>query len=200
MNWGTETVSSSFAANAGVVSHTETRGSQRTTGEANASIANAFGNVEGAATTQPGFLGIGERTVGSGVSIVGMNITQATTMREAIATYCSDITTYINGLQPTADATMAFQSQQVNEALANYMASVKTYCMNLVSQLLSFSDKLADVANQWQAAAANMATQINSTAGDNFASGVAYTEQVTINGNDTGGAATGTPSATTPLN
>lgn len=200
MNWGIETVSSEFAANAGINTTADTRSAQRTTTDANASTAAAFDNVQGAATTQSVFFGLGEVTVGSGISIVGMNITQASKMREAIATYCSGITTYINGFDATAEATGAFKSQQVNEALANYMGSVKTYCMNLVSQLLAFSDKLANVANQWQAAAGKMAEQINATSGDNFATGTAYTEGVTLNQNDTGGTAAGSASGTAPLN
>ena len=57
------------------------------------------------------------------------------------------------------------------------MENVKTYCINLVSQLLAFNDKLRDVRNQWQQYTSNLAGNINSTAGQ-YATGTRYTESI----------------------
>jgi len=114
-------------------------------------------------------------------SIVGINVTQVPAMREAIENYCGEIETYLRDLDPTADATVAFKSEEVQKALLTYMDVVKTYCLNLVSQLRAFSDKLADVYNQWQVSTGNMASSINSTSGNAFASGSTYSSSVELN-------------------
>lgn len=112
-----------------------------------------------------------------GSSIVGMNINGVGDVRNAIDNYCSDIETYLRNLDPTANSDVAFKSDEVKAALANYMEQVSAYCMNLVSQLRAFSDKIADARNQWQAATGQMADKIGQNSGS-FSTGSQYQSNI----------------------
>ncbi|MBE6155824.1 MAG: hypothetical protein E7164_03600 [Firmicutes bacterium] len=166
-NWQTDTITSSFDTMGGANKIVSDRGAQRS--------ASSVGTHK-----TGGFLGIGAKTVSNlpASSIVGMNVNEVENMREAIEDYCAAIENYLKGLNPTADATIAFKSEEVNAALRDYMEKVKEYCLNLVSQLRAFSDKLADVRNQWQTASQNIAETIGSTSGSAFASGTTYTRTI----------------------
>lgn len=155
MNFQTDTIASSFDANAAFTNLQSEREGQRTGGGSG-----FFGSLFADTT-----------------SVVGINVNEVTNMRAAINTYCEGIENYLKQLNPTADASMAFKSEEVTAALESYMESVKTYCMNLVSQLRAFSDKLADVKNQWEAYAEAMAGNINSASGA-FATGSRYSETI----------------------
>ena len=62
-------------------------------------------------------------------------------------------------------------------ALRSYLNTVKTYCINLTSNLLAFSDKLADVRDAWTQGSQSMASGINSSNSSvSSAAGSRYTE------------------------
>ena len=133
-------------------------------------IAGAIGNVANE-------LGIG----GIGTSVVGLKTSEIGSMTAAIELYCANIMSYLNGLNPAADSETAFKGPQVKEALEQYMRQVQTYCSRLTSQLQSFSDKLNDVANQWNEYARGLAGNINTASGD-YAVGEDYKTEVRYNG------------------
>lgn len=161
MNWETNTVSSGFNAETGSITAINNRDAQRS---------NVFMNGVERSLISGGFFGINN-------TVVGMNVAEVTNMRNAIEEYCQNIENYLNGLNPAAEATDAFKGEAVNQALTTYMNNVTTYCKNLVSQLRAFSDKLADVKNQWEKATQNMGETIRSTSGSSFAQGSAYGNQ-----------------------
>ena len=165
MNWNTDTITSAFDAAAGATKTAADRAAQRT--------ASSVG------THSTGFLGLGGQVSNlDSSSIVGMNVNEVENMRNAIEDYCGNIETYLRNLNPTANSDVAFKSEEVKAALTTYMENVKTYCLNLVSQLRAFSDKLADVRNQWQLATQNMAETVSSTSGSAFASGSTYNRTI----------------------
>lgn len=155
--------------------------------EASVSNFDAAGNTVntiGDRSAQRGASGVGTHTTGhlwwkqdvsnlEQSSVVGIDAGQVSSMREAIRTYTDNIINYVNGLNPEANANVAFKGEKVQESLTNYMSQLKTYCVNLVSQLLAFSDKLADVEAQWTKAVESMSTTVGTTSSD-FAVGSKY--------------------------
>ena len=173
MNFQTDTVTSSFDASASMNAMQGERDGQRTgnLGSAyNAMVSNGQNSLMGWATEQLGFGGYDS-------SVVGINVNEINSMINAITDYCNAIETYLRDLNPAADSELAFKGEEVKAALNTYMENVKAYCINLVSQLLAFNDKLRDVRNQWQQYTSNLAGNINSTAGQ-YATGTRYTESI----------------------
>ena len=161
-DWNTGASASNFDASVSTTGTIDSRSSQR--------------SASGVGTHKGGFLWSKDISNLEQSSVVGINVNEIPNMRNAINDYCSEIENYVNGLNPEAEATMAFKSEEVNLALKKYMDDVKTYSINLVSQLRAFSDKLADVKSQWEAASQTMSETIGSTSGSNFATGTRYTE------------------------
>ena len=175
MNFQTDTVASSFDA---------TSGMNAMQGERNAQRSNVFefaaANSDMQGYSNNGFRdnflesrGIG----GSNNSVVGINVNEINSMVNAITEYCEAIENYIQGLNPAADSELAFKGEEVKAALNAYMDNVKLYCVNLVSQLLAFNDKLRDVRNQWQQYTANLAGNIGSASG-RYSTGSRYNESI----------------------
>ena len=108
-------------------------------------------------------------------SIVGMSVKDVPKMRDAIRNYVSKIEAFLDGIDPLADANNAFKSKEVQESVRKYIDTVKSYCINLTSQLLAFSDKLAAVANAWITASSNIAGNVNS-ANSSFDAGTKYSD------------------------
>lgn len=127
---------------------------------------------EGANVSGGGFLS-GFFGGGNSYSVVGINATQVDIMRGAIRDYVSRIQGHLNQIRADATANNAYKSEEVQQAVETYVQKVKDYCMNLASQLLAFSDKLADVRKAWEAATANMASQVGSASGS-FDAGTRY--------------------------
>lgn len=122
-----------------------------------------------------GFLGTSWGAKESTYSVVGINVNEVDNMREAIRVYVQAIKDHLNGIEPLATADNAFKSEEVQKAVQDYITKVKEYCMNLVSQLLAFSDKLADVKNAWQANMDALAGNTSSSA-SSLDQGTAYQE------------------------
>lgn len=97
----------------------------------------------------------GSNVGAKGYSIVGLQVGEIPNMRSAINTYVDGIETFLSNISPDIEANAAFRSDDVQTAVKKYLETVKTYCINLTSQLRAFSDKLADVKATYEA---NMAT------------------------------------------
>lgn len=109
-------------------------------------------------------------------SVVGLNANKVPAMREAIRNYVNNINAHLEAIDPKADANSAFKSEEVQEAVKNYVTKVKEYCQNLISDLLAFSDKLADVQAAWEAFSGSASSNINAASGG-LDAGAKYTEQ-----------------------
>lgn len=103
----------------------------------------------------------------------------------------SEIRKYVDKVQSTLDQCLNANATELNKAIRgsvleesvnDYIRKVKLYCQNVTSDLLAFSDKLADVGNAWIAATNKMASSISSGT-KNYAAGSAYKETNTYNGN-----------------
>lgn len=118
-----------------------------------------------------------------GYDIVGIKATEVPKMREAINDYVNNITSYLDGAIDTskAQARTAFRGSEAEEAVKAYLDKVKDYVNNLVSQLLAFSDKLADIGNAWIDAQQKIASSVNASKGA-FSEGTKYTETVQYRG------------------
>ncbi len=114
-----------------------------------------------------------------GYDIVGIAGGQVENMREAIRAYVKDVqTTLDQALGANAEEVKkAFRGTQVVTEVNNYVEKVKAYVTNVVSGLLVFSDKLADVGNAWRQATENMAGEVKATTGA-FSEGQTYVDDM----------------------
>lgn len=130
--------------------------------------------------------------VWSTYSIVGMDVTKVNSVRDEIDRYVTEIEDHVNKIDPTANANVGFKSDEVQAAVRQYIDKVKTYCINLCSQLRAFSDKLEDAKNAWEKATSNMSSAINSTK-NSFDAGSKYAATSSRGGSTVsmGGGATG---------
>lgn len=110
-------------------------------------------------------------------SVVGINVEGIPAMREAIRVYVKAVEDHLNGIEPLADAQNAYKSSDVQQSVKEYIEKEKVYCINLTSQLLAFSDKLADVSKAWVESAQGMASKVN-TANTTFSEGNKYQESM----------------------
>ena len=192
-SWETETTQSGFDANSSMSNMIGGRG--RTVDFSSHSGVEHFGE---AMSTGDIMSGVGEHKVSDadwynpfswgdtktvGYDIVGIKATEVPKMREAINDYVNNVTTYLDSAIDTskAQAKTAFRGSEAEEAVKAYLDKVKDYVNNLVSQLLAFSDKLADIGNAWIDAQQKIASSVNASKGA-FSEGTKYTETVQYRG------------------
>lgn len=120
-----------------------------------------------------GFLGIGKQEY----SVVGMNVAQIDNMRGAIVEYVDKIKKHLGDIASGASADGAFKSEVVQASVTQYIEKVQTYCINLTSQLVAFSDKLADVKAAYLGRMDNLSDSINHNA-SSFSAGTEYAETI----------------------
>ncbi len=149
MTWETNATTSDFQTDTAANATMTERQAQR-------SAASGMMNASGAT---PGFFGLGGST---GYSVVGLNVSAVSGMRESIREYTNRLKTRLSNIDALADASNAFRSNDgsVEKAVSEYIDKVKEYCINLTSDLLAFSDKLGDVKNAWQTATETMASTV----------------------------------------
>lgn len=111
-----------------------------------------------------------------GYNVVGINVNQIDSMREAIKTYVSEIEQYLDGIDPKVTADNAFKSEAVQDAVERYITKVKEYCINLTTQLLAFSDKLVDIQKAYKQSMTNLAGDIDAQ-NSAFSEGRRYQQQ-----------------------
>lgn len=158
MGWDKVTSASSFDAKATIQTQLDGRGKRDLT---------ADGSI---------FAGFSE------YSLVGIKAGSVEGMREQIRIYVKEIEAYMSEALTNATAQMdtAFRGNVLQESVKAYLTKVKDYCDNLVSHLLTFSDKLADVSNAWLAATQSMGQNVDSATGS-FAAGTKYVDNMTTN-------------------
>lgn len=177
-SWETATTSSTHDAQAALNTHTGNRNRDTSsTGGLN------FGGYDSRAVYGSTYMrGRNEMSdlVHGGYDMVGIVGTQVEPMRESIRTYVNDVQTVLADAIANAETGMndAFRGVDAQAAVKEYLAKVKLYVNNLVTQLLSFSDKLADVGNAWQKAQENIGATVKTSTGS-FSEGTAYVDNVT---------------------
>ena len=131
-------------------------------------------------------------TYTTGYDIVGIKGSMVESMRESIREYVARVqNTMTTALEPTyTEAKKAIRGDDAINEVNKYIEKVRTYCENVISSLLVFSDKLADVGNAWNTAQQNMGATISASTGA-FSEGTAYSEQVQYTGDTSGGIAGG---------
>ena len=160
-SWNNESSASTFDAGASVTGMASNRSSGRT------------GN-----SSHGGLIGRVNDLLGHGMySVVGLNVEAIPGMREAVRNYVQNINATLSAIDPDANASNAYQSSEIQAAVREYIENVKTYCLNLVSQMNAFSDKLQDVSNTYQQFAQQQSQSINSATASNDA-GTQYTESI----------------------
>ena len=97
----------------------------------------------------------------SNESVVGINVAYVDQMRNAIRNYVKKIESHLEGIEPLANADNAFRNDEMQRAVQGYIDAVRTYCVNLTSQLLAFSDKLGDVKLHYKSTMESLANDIN---------------------------------------
>lgn len=119
--------------------------------------------------------GVGNTTK-SEYSVVGINVNKIPDVQNAIDEYVRGLEEHINQIEANADPNAAFLSEDVQASVKNYLEKVKTYCKNLESQLIAFSDKLSEVRTAWETGTKNIASGVDSSNAA-FSEGTRYTRQ-----------------------
>lgn len=153
-------------------SYTNTQISERDLGRSGAAET-IGGGVASSSTTGWGPF---KKSTTNNFSVVGIKVSEIPNMREAIRIYVQGIKDHLDGIEPLATANSAFKSEEVQGAVKTYIAKVKEYCMNLVSQLLAFSDKLDEVRQKYEENMATLAGNVGEST-SSLNAGNTYTEQ-----------------------
>lgn len=191
--WGTEATQSGFDASSSMSNMISSRG--RTADFSN------FSGIEraGESLYNSGVMsGLGEHEVNDadwynpfswgdtktvGYDIVGIKATEVEKMRGAIREYVGGITSYLAEVidDKKAQAKTAFRGSDAVAAVEGYLDKVQKYINNLVSQLLAFSDKLADIGNAWFDAQQKIASNVNASSGA-YSEGTKYEDNLVYRG------------------
>ena len=190
-DWNTEATKSNFETTNTLRNYQEGRNRYEST------HSKIFGN-----SGELNFGGYGQNihfnnVIATGYDIVGIKGSEVENMRNAIRDYVSNVQKEMDTKLSTSleEARKAFRGDDVLSELNKYIDKVKLYCQNVISGLLVFSDKLADVGNAWQKAQQSMGGDISATTGA-FSEGTAYSDDVQYSSGGSGSSAT--PSGTFP--
>ena len=167
MAWNTTSKTSEFSAGNLISSQMEGRGNRDYNG---VGLGDVFSSI--ASSSQ--------------YSIVGIKASEVEPMREEIRAYVDNIYSHLEDAIVKAHTSMdkAFRGAELQDAVKTYLNKVKDYCDNLVSHLLTFSDKLADVSNAWQDAQRQMGSSVNDATGS-FSAGSKYVDNMATNSRST---------------
>ena len=111
---------------------------------------------------------------GGGFSIVGIDANRVPEMREQIRNSVNAIQTHLDGIEAQTNSSNAFRSEEVKQAVENYVNSVKDYCKALISDLLAFSDKLQEVREAWERSTQNFASDSINASNESLAGAATY--------------------------
>jgi len=163
-------------------------------------IGGALGAVAGGIFGAPGLGAVVGSALGAtqitGYDVVGIVGGEVENMRGAVRDYVSTIQTVVKEAITAAEEALnsAIRGADAQREVLAYLAKVKLYIDNLVTQLLSFSDKIADVGNAWIAAQEKIGSNVKTATG-NFSEGSTYSDDKTYNGSVGSGVAGGVASA-----
>ncbi len=163
-SWETQAVTTQIDVNAAANAAMEGRGATR--------AAAASGGGLGGVVQDIG------QAVGATYSVVGINAAKVPEMREQIRTSVTNIQNHLDSIEAAAESNEAYKSAngEIRDAVVQYVESVKTYCKALVSNLLAFSDKLAEVEQAWQSSTSAMAGSVSSSTSGLSDNSTFYTE------------------------
>ncbi len=111
---------------------------------------------------------------GGGFSIVGINANEVPKMREQIRNSVNAIQQHLDGIEAQTSSSNAFRSDDIKQAVENYVTAVKDYCKALTSDLLVFSDKLQEVRLAWEQSTQNFANDSIHTTNESLAGAATY--------------------------
>ena len=158
-NWEETTQATAIDTSAATVATTSAREATRSAssvgGGGNSFFANFFGG-------------------GGGFSIVGIDANRVPEMREQIRNSVNAIQTHLDGIEAQTNSSNAFRSEEVKQAVENYVNSVKDYCKALISDLLAFSDKLQEVREAWERSTQNFASDSINASNESLAGAATY--------------------------
>ena len=182
-NWDSEVAASQYDADQALNSHIS--GRNREDGSIQGSIANLASATDSLDDMgeQNQAWDIFDWVDNKGYDIVGIKGSEVSNMRNSINEYVKNVQTYLNGVlkDKKNKAKDAFRGTEAEAAVKEYLDKVATYINNLLSQLNSFSDKIADVGNAWIQSQSNIAGSVNA-AKNAFSEGSSYTESVQYRG------------------
>ena len=112
---------------------------------------------------------------GNAFSLVGLNAGKIPEMRDAIHAWVTNIQSHVESFKTDVTRDEAIKSAEVSMAVEEYLKNVKTYCMNLCTYLLAFSDKLKDVYNAYEENMKTLAGAVNEQGAGN-ATGEEYVD------------------------
>lgn len=189
-SWETQATTSSFDAQSALDTHmgARNRDTSKTSGlnfgGYNQGYSHSTLGTIGQAVGGPvgGYLGdlIGGGPKISGYDMVGIVGSKVESMRDSIRQYVDKVQEKVSQAIEDAEDGMndAFRGNEAQSAVKEYLEKVKLYINNLITQLISFSDKLADVGNAWQKAQEEIGGNVKTATGS-FSEGTAYSESVT---------------------
>ncbi len=127
--------------------------------------------------------GKGRAFGGFGNDIVGINAEKVPEMQNQIRDSVSVLQNKIDAINAAADQSKAFRSDDVQTAVKEYIEKVKAYCGALISDLLSFNDKLQVVRNAWMSSSRNFAeNQVKADGNQSFSDNTAQYQEKFVSG------------------
>lgn len=110
----------------------------------------------------------------NGSTVVGINVNQIDSMKQAIRNYVDNLQKTLDKLD-AVDPTIAFKGE-VTGAIIEYINAVKTACQAVVSNMLAFNDQLTKVQEAYLAKDTELKSRITADADTTRSSFKAYSE------------------------
>lgn len=110
----------------------------------------------------------------NGSTVVGINVNQIDSMKQAIRNYVDNLQKTLDKLD-AVDPNVAFKGE-VNTAIVEYINAVKTACQAVVSNMLAFNDQLTKVQEAYLAKDDELKSKITADADTTRSSFKAYSE------------------------
>lgn len=98
----------------------------------------------------------------NGTTVVGINVNQIPSMKEAIRKYVDNLNQILAKLD-AVDPSIAFKGVYA-EAVTEYILSVKQACQSVISNMLAFNDQLTKVQEAYENKDTEMKTRLSSDA------------------------------------
>ena len=100
-------------------------------------------------------------------NVVGMNANKIPDMITAIENWVKEMEDHIKEIDSATDQSKAFKDDAVQKAVRDYIDNVKAYCVNLISDLNAFADKLVTVRNAYQQSMGTLSSAVKATGASN---------------------------------
>lgn len=141
--------------------------------DAGSAVGNSLSAIgaTGEGEAQPGFFAsawqgvsnFGARMTGN--DVIGIDAKEIPNMKSAVQTYVTTIQDKLNEIDTTVATDIAFKGTYA-DAVTSFTKSIKTACLALTSQMLSFNEELDKVQATFEAKDTTMSSTISGTAAD----------------------------------